>query len=142
MDAFEGYGTNTKTGGIWTDYHTTTHFWGQPPPPWREDKLKGPDGLPYASHKRVSPTILGGKSSWSTTFHTYGLLVTPTETAYYFDNIEVLRHPSGKNSATRPIGFLLNLAIGGGGWKPDLERYGNQSDMWVDYVRVYEGAEH
>jgi hypothetical protein len=139
MDAIEAYGTNAKSGGIWTAYHATTHFWGQPAPSWVKDKLKGPDGLPYSAHKMVETMALGGKSSWSTTFHTYGFLVTPTETAYYFDNIEVLRHPSGKIAATQPIGFLVNLAIGGGGWHPHLERYGNQSDMWVDYIRVYQG---
>ena len=31
-------------------------------------------------------------------------------------------------------------AIGGlSGWHIDLNRYGNQSDMWIDYVRVYQG---
>jgi beta-glucanase (GH16 family) len=80
-------------------------------------------------------------SSWSTTFHTYGVLIMPDYTAYYLDDIEVLRHPSGQLSATLPISFLVNLAIGGGGWKPNLQRYGDQSDMWVDYVRVYQGAQ-
>ena len=139
MDAIEGYGTNAKSGGIWTGYEVTTHFWGQPRPAWATDKRKGPDGNPYVGHRRVDPMALGGGSSWSTTFHTYGVLVTPTFTAYYFDNIEVLRHPSGQLSATQPMFFLLNLAIGGGGWHPDLQRYGNQSDMWVDFVRVYQG---
>lgn len=37
---------------------------------------------------------LGGKSYWSTTFHTYGLYVGRDETIYYFDGIEVLRHPT------------------------------------------------
>ncbi len=140
IDAIEAYGTNSKEGGIWTGYHVTTHFWGQTPPPWVKDKtMKGPDGNPYDAHKMVETMLTGGKSSWSTTFHTYGFLVTPTETAYYLDNVEVLRHPAGKLSATLPIAFLVNLAIGGGGWHPNLLRYGNQSDMWVDYIRVYQG---
>ena len=34
--------------------------------------------------------------------------------------------------------FLINYAIGGAsGWQIDLERYGNRSNMYVDYVRVY-----
>jgi Glycosyl hydrolases family 16 len=140
LDGVEAYGINSKTGGVWTGYHCTTHFWGQTPPAWVKDKsVKGPDGNPYDAHKLVTPMLLGGKSSWSTTFHTYGVLITPESTAYYLDDIEVLRHPSGALSATLPISFLVNLAIGGGGWKPDLSRYGNQSDMWVDYVRVYQG---
>ena len=33
---------------------------------------------------------------------------------------------------------MVNYAIGGiSGWKIDLERYGNGSDMYVDYIRVY-----
>jgi len=139
LDGIEAYGINSKEGGIWTPYHVTSHFWGQPVPDWVKDKAKGPDGNPYDAHKMVQPLELGGKSDWSTTFHTYGVLITPEFTAYYFDNIEVLRHPSGKLSATEPFTFLVNLAIGGAGWKADLQRYGNQSDMWVDYVRVYQG---
>ena len=138
IDALEGYGTNAKSGVIWTGYHVTTHFWGQPKPAWVAEKLKGPDGNPYDAHKMVETMAIGGKSSWSMTFHTYGFLVTPTETAYYFDDIEMLRHPSGKLAATQPIGLLINLAVGGGGWHPNLQRYGNQSDMWVDFVRVYQ----
>ena len=139
LDVIEGYGTNSKTGGIWTGYHATTHFWGQPMPTWATNHEKGPDGNPYSAHRSVETMELGGKSAWSTTFHTYGLLVTPEYTAYYLDNIEVLRHPSGKLSATLPMAFLVNLAVGGGGWKPNLQRYGDQSDMWVDYVRLYQG---
>ena len=31
-------------------------------------------------------------------------------------------------------------SIGGiSGWPIDMERYGNESDMWVDWVRVYCG---
>ena len=34
--------------------------------------------------------------------------------------------------------FLINYAIGGAsGWHIDLERYGNRSNMYVDYVRVF-----
>jgi hypothetical protein len=54
-----------------------------------------------------------GQVFWSTTFHTYGLLITPVFTVYYFDNIEVFRHPSGEISSADPFFFLLNLAIGG-----------------------------
>jgi hypothetical protein len=67
-------------------------------------------------------------------------LITQTDTVYYFDDIEVLRHPSGALSKSQPSWFMINYAIGGiSGWKIDLERYGNQSDMWVDYVRVHQG---
>ena len=54
------------------------------------------------------------------------------------DNIEVFRHPTNDVSRERPHLFLINYAIGGiSGWGIDLERYGNGTDMYVDYVRVY-----
>lgn len=81
---------------------------------------------------------LGGKSYWSTTFHTYGLYVGRDETIYYFDGIEVLRHTTNDISKEKPLFFLINYAIGGiSGWPIDLERFGNASDMYVDYVRVF-----
>src|SRR5690606_28996762 len=44
-------------------------------------------------------------------------------------------------SAVTPAYFLINYAIGGiSGWKIDLKRYGDATDMWVDYVRVYSGT--
>ncbi len=138
LDVIEAYGTNSKNGGIWTGYHATTHFWGQPAPAWVTSKtMKGPDGNPYDAHKMVETMQTGGKSSWSTTFHTYGLLITHDFTAYYLDDIEVLRHPTGEISANNPFIFIVNLAIGGS-WPANLLRYGNQSDMWVDYIRVYQ----
>jgi beta-glucanase (GH16 family) len=141
IDAIEAYGTNSTSGGIWTAYHATTHLWGQPDPVWIKDKAKGPDGNPYAAHRMVPSMLMGGKTAWSTTFHTYGVLITPTVTAYYLDNIEVLRHPSGEVSASEPFSVIVNLAIGGGGWNADLQRYGNQSDMWIDYLRIFQGGE-
>jgi len=36
---------------------------------------------------------------------------------------------------------MINYAIGGiSGWKIDLAREVDATDMWVDYVRVYQGA--
>ena len=65
----------------------------------------------------------------------------PRGTGYYFDDIEVLRHPTNVVSRDNPHFFMINYAIGGiSGWPIDLERYGNGSDMWVDYVRVYQDA--
>ena len=135
IEAYGGYGIkNPNSGG---KYCITSHYWAQPKPDWSVQK--GPDGKTLHPAHSVPDTMeLGGNSSWSTTFHTYGVLITPTETAYYFDNIEVLRHPTGPISQTQPTWFLINYAIGGiSGWKIDMERYGNVSDMWVDYVRVY-----
>ena len=135
LDIIEGYGGvgkgNPNGHGL---YHVVSHFWNQ----------KGADGKPLKlsvpTTKRVDMTQLGGRASWSTTFHTYGLLVTKTDTVYYFDDIEVLRHPTNETSKALPHFFLINYAIGGiSGWKIDLEREGYATDMWVDYVRAYQG---
>ena len=132
IEAYGGVGKGNPNGyGL---YEVTSHFWNQ----------KGADGkelkLPVPSSKSVHMTDFGSHSSWSTTFHTYGLLVTATDTVYFCDDIEVLRHPSQIVSKTGRFNFLINYAIGGiSGWKVDLKREGNASDMWVDYVRVYHG---
>ncbi|MCX5683127.1 MAG: family 16 glycosylhydrolase, partial [Planctomycetota bacterium] len=138
IDVIEAYGGwGPKNPGSFA-YRPTTHFWKQPLPDWAQ---KGPDGkTPHPLNAKVEMTGLGGKSAWSTTFHTYAVLITEADTAYYLDDLEVLRHPSGEISKTQPFFFMVNYSIGGiSGWQIDLGRYGNQSDMWVDYVRVYQG---
>ena len=128
IEAYGGWGPKNPNSFA---YRTATHFWAQPNPDWTQK---------YSLGAKIETMEVGGKSSWSTTFHTYGLLVTKTDTVYYFDDIEVNRHPSGELSKVEGFSFLINYAIGGiSGWQIDLERYGNASDMWVDYVRVYQG---
>lgn len=129
LDIVEAYGGVGKGNPNHPGYSITSHFWGQ----------KNPDGTDKKRfNKRVPIMDLGGKSYWSTTFHTYGLYVGVDETIYYFDNIEVLRHPTNDISKKKPLFFLINYAIGGiSGWPIDLERFGNASDMYVDYVRVF-----
>jgi len=143
LDIIEGYGGygrgNPNSGG---KYCIVTHFWSQPKPDWAVEK--GPDGKPNPLYKPSSTTTdtmdKGGKGSWSWTFHTYGVQITETDTVYYFDDFEVLRHPTGPVSKSQPAWFLINYAIGGiSGWKIDMKRYGDQSDMWVDWVRVWSG---
>ena len=133
LDIIEGYGgvgpgnPNDDVG-----YHCVSHFWGQ------DAYNKAVKEQKTRTHTRPPMMELGGKSFWSTTFHTYGVYVDQKDTVYYFDDIEVLRHPSGPVSAVTPAYFLINYAIGGiSGWKIDMARYGNASDMWIDFVRVY-----
>jgi hypothetical protein len=144
LDIIEGYGgyglKNPNSGGL---YHIVTHYWNQPKPDWVEKKLT--DGSSNPAYRpsafRTDTLALAGKSSWSWTFHTYAVAITETDTVYYFDNIEVGRHPTGPTSKAQPAWFLINYAIGGiSGWHIDMARYGNQTDMWVDYVRVYSGC--
>ena len=128
LDIVEAYGGVGKGNPNHPGYSIVSHFWGQ----------KNTDGTKKKEYDRVVPIMeLGGKSYWSTTFHTYAVLVGLEETVYYFDDIEVLRHPTNDESLNPHI-FLINYAIGGiSGWPIDLERYGDGSDMYVDFVRVY-----
>ena len=127
LECYGGYGPrNPNHGG---KYGVTTHWWGQ------KEMGKAPHSFPDAMK-------MAGGSSWSWTFHTYGLAITETDTVYYFDDVEVLRHPTGPVTKSQDTWFLINYAIAGiSGWPYDLERYGNESDMWVDWVRVYCGKE-
>lgn len=129
LDIVEAYGGNGKGHPNHPGYSIVSHFWNQ----------TNPDGSKKKGfNTRADIMNLGGKSYWSTTFHTYAVSVGLEETVYYFDDIEVLRHPTNEVSREKPALFLINLAIGGiSGWPIDLERYGNGSDMYVDYVRVY-----
>lgn len=129
LDIIEAYGGLGKGNPNHPGYSIVSHYWLQ----------TNADGTPKKSHSRVVPIMeLGGKSYWSTTFHTYGVLIGLKETVYYVDNIEVLRHPTNEYSRDFPHLFLVNYAIGGiSGWPIDLERYGNGSDMYVDFIRVY-----
>lgn len=129
LDIAECYGGVGKGNPNHPGYSIVSHFWRQ----------TNPDG---SKKKTLSfrPKImeLGGKSYWSTTFHTYGLRVGLKDTVYYFDNIEVFRHPTNERSRDFPACFLVNYAIGGiSGWSIDLERYGHGSDMYIDWIRVY-----
>ena len=129
LDIIEAYGGRGKGNPNYWGYSCTSHYWGQ------RDENGDPKKHPS---KNIDMLSLGGRSSWSTTFHTYGLYIGLKETVYYFDNIEVFRHSTNYVSRDFPHLFMINYAIGGiSGWQIDLERYGNGSDMYVDFVRVY-----
>ncbi len=131
LDIVEAYGGVGPGNPNHPGYSVTSHFWRQ----------TNPDGSRKRGYSRRVPIMeLGGRSYWSTTFQTYGLKIGLDDTVYYFNDIEVLRHPTNELSKTEPHFFLVNLAIGGiSGWPIDLERYGNGSDMYIDYIRVYQG---
>ena len=143
VECYGGYGPrNPNAGG---HYGVTSHFWGQgaTSPDWSREKLadgsRNPAYIPM--HRWLDAMEVGGGSAWSWTFHDYGVAITETDTVYYLDGFEVLRHPTGPVSLAQPAWFLIDYAIGGiSGWPIDLERYGNRSDMWVDWVRVYCGT--
>lgn len=129
LDIIEAYGGRGKGNPNHPGYSIVSHFWGQ----------KGPDGKQRKAYS-ARPLImgLGGGSYWSTTFHTYAVRVDLEDTIFYFDDIEVHRHPTNEVSRDNPHLLLINYAIGGiSGWPTNLSRYGEGTDMWVDYLRVY-----
>ena len=140
VECYGGYGPrNPNHGG---HFGITSHFWGQDAtrPDWSREKLpdgsKNPGYIPM--HRWLDAMEISGGSAWSWTAHDYGVAITETDTVYYLDGFEVFRHPTGPVSLAQPAWFLIDYAIGGAsGWPVDLERYGNESDMWVDWVRVY-----
>ena len=129
LDIIEAYGGLGEGNPNHPGYTITTHRWFQKDA--NGEKMK-------PVHRRVPTMEIGDGSYWSTTFHTYGVKVTKSLTTYYMDGIPVFEHPTGPVSQRDGHFFMINYAIGGP-WPVDLERYGNSCDMWVDYVRVYEG---
>lgn len=135
LDVIEAYGGEGSGTPNAPGYMIHAHYWNQ-----------GKDGgKDYSQDRFAGPIHMtkldgGGGASWYETFHTYGVYVGTEETIYYCDDIEVARHKTARLSREEPIFFFVNLAIGGAsGWKTDLSQYGGLSDMYVDYVRVYEG---
>lgn len=131
LDIIEAYGGQGEGNPNNPGYFCTAHYWMQ----------KDADGNDRkAPWKQIEMLDKGSRSSWSTNFHTYGLYIGKEETVYYLDNEKVFSHQTNDCSRELPHFFLVNYAIGGNsGWKINLERYNNSSDMYVDFIRVYEG---
>lgn len=133
LDIIEAYGGWGKGNPNSTGYWVTSHFWeqkGKTLPPGGEEGGMG-------KHVNMAESRLG--TSWSQTFHTYGLRVDSLLTTYYLDDEKVWSHPTNSYSYEQPHVILINYAIGGAsGWKINLERYNNTSEMYVDYLRVFE----
>ena len=133
LDVIEAYGGEGPGNPNQRGYWIASHYWNQGP---NGDKDKSQPGV----YEQIPMTELKGASgaSWFETFHTYGIRITPEDTIYYCDGIEVKRHKTAKLSRQEPFFFFVNLAVGGtSGWPKDLSRYGGIADMYVDYVRVY-----
>ena len=136
LDIIEAYGgEGPSTPNSYDSYMICPHAWGQG---------KDGDAIGGAAYKALNnPQRMKAKgvsSAWYESFHTYGCLITETETIYYCDDIEVGRHKTMPKSWERPHYMLVNLAIGGiSGWRIDLSRYNGTVDMYVDYIRAYQG---
>jgi len=133
LDVIEAYGGegpgNPNCKGL---YMIASHYWLQDKDGPKQPGFYGPiDMLKLKG---------GGGASWWEALHIYGVLIGKKDTIYYCDNIEVARHKTARLSRREPIYFYINLAIGGtSGWRKDLSRYDGIADMYVDYVRVYQG---
>ena len=133
LDIIEGYGGEGKGHPNAGDgYQIAPHAWDQP----EIEKT-----IANKAFKAINPIRMnkfGIPSTWFETFHIYGCKITESDTIYYCDNIEVARHRTMPLSKQQSFFFLIDLATGGG-WPVDLSRYGGVADMYVDYVRVYQG---
>ena len=135
LDIIEAYGgEGPHEPNALDTYMITPHCWngGEAGKALEKKAFEGMRN-PIHMHK------FGIPSAWYETLHTYGCKITDADTIYYCDNIEVGRHPTFPVSKQKPLFFLVNLATGGG-WPVDLSRYG-KVDMYVDFVRVYQGKQ-
>lgn len=109
-------------------YQIATHQWGY------SNGLGGGKKVETIGLQGLTGDIQAG-------FHTYAVHIAEDETTYYFDNTEVFREKTLPLSWRNGNYFLLNNAVTGAKNYPEgygFERYGDQSDMYIDWVRVYE----
>jgi hypothetical protein len=111
IDVMEDYGVSNQY------YHSDEHIWHN-----------GSDSLHLDHVTHVTPGIM------SSQFNTYGILIAPDETRYYFNRRQVWSTPTPAEYR-QPMYMLLNLAIGGGWPFANLQ---SPQTMEVQYVRVYQ----
>jgi hypothetical protein len=134
LDIFEGYGGEGPGHPNARDlYMITPHAWAQ-----KGSEAEAQCNMFYRTKSPCHMSKFGIPSTWYEALHTYGCKITETDTIYYCDNIEVVRHPTLPTSRQKPHFFMVNLATGGG-WPVDLSRYNGTADMYIDFVRVYQG---
>lgn len=68
-------------------------------------------------------------------YHTYGMLWTEKEIAWYIDGVEVYSIPTPPD-LNQPMHIIVNLAMGGS-WAGDPNLAQGAQQMHVDYVRAY-----
>ncbi len=136
LDIIEAYGgEGVHEPNAYDTYMVTPHAWNQ------GEAGKAAETAAFkAMQNPAAMKKFGIPSTWYEAMHTYGCKITDADTIYYCDNIEVGRHKTLDTSRKYPFFFLINLATGGG-WPVDLSRYDGLADMYVDYVRVYQGKQ-
>ena len=128
LDVIEAYGAQPDSNGRYTvesdRYSCTSHNWA------------GGNGNNHPAQSSWNVmTNIGNGANWHQTEHRYGVLVTSTQTIYYLDGNEVLRH-NNYAGADEYLFYMIDYAFGSG-YTCDLSRYNDVSDMYVDWVRVY-----
>ena len=137
LDILEGYGGNgPHEPNAGDTFMITPHDWAYPSKLARITNAMLHRDFPYPHPCHMK--AFGIPSTWYETFHTYGCKITPRQTIYYVDNIEVGHHPTLPICKKLPLFFLINLATGGG-WPVNLSRYNGLADMYVAWIRVYQG---
>jgi beta-glucanase (GH16 family) len=122
IDIMEAYGVYPDG----PDYvHQVMHDWA---PPGQTDVVHDDHMTKYSD--------FGINANLSQAFHVYAAKVTNTDTIFYIDDIEVWRTPTTERAKTAMY-FILNNGLSHY-WPIDLARYDYASDMFVDYVRVFE----
>jgi hypothetical protein len=116
VDAVELYGHN-PLGSC-----HTIHNWGA------EQAGQEQDGAPTCIERN-------GFTDWALAWHTYAVRIVPNAAVFSIDG-QVVSTVEGLAGTSRPLFFLVNLALGGG-WPIDLSATGGVSDMYVDWVHVY-----
>lgn len=111
IDVMEDYGVSNQI------YHSVEHIW-----------QNGSDRLHLDHMAYVTPGLL------SQQFNTYGVLIEPDETSFYFNRKLIWSTPTPPEYR-QPMYMLVNLAIGGG-WP--YERLQSPQIMAVQYVRVFQ----
>lgn len=134
LDIIEAYGgEGPRSPNALEAYMICPHAWNQ------GENGKALESKAFqAMHNPIRMKKFGIPSTWYEAAHTYGCKITATDTVYYCDDVEVGRHATLPVSKVEPFYFLIDLATGGG-WPVDLSRYDGRADMYVDYVRVWQG---
>jgi beta-glucanase (GH16 family) len=84
------------------------------------------------SHTIVSSTAYAADTEG---FHKYGVLWTPSELVWYFDDVEVA-HAATPADMHKPMYMLVDQAVGGIAGAP-ADGLATPSEMQIDYVHAY-----
>ncbi len=136
----------TEPGGFWTQTNGTTPWpacgeidimehWG-----FNQDVIQAALHTPSSHGDTQNKGEIRGNDV-SNTFHLYAMEWTADKIDFYFnDTLYYTYNPAVKNSETWPFTapqyMLLNIAMGGIGG--EIDQNFTESEMVIDYVRVYQ----